>query len=102
MRFPHILFLVALSASGQDMPMHHHHSNFAGNLLMNQASGTSVNPASWHMPMWMTMAGGWNVMLMGNAFIVDTQQTGPRGGDKLYSANMFMAGVEHGVGRGSV
>jgi hypothetical protein len=93
---------------GQDMPMqmpmpmHHHHSNFAGNLLMNQASGTSINPTAWHMPMWMTTAGSWNLMLMGSAFVVDTQQSGPRGGDKLYSANMFMFGAEHSVGRGSV
>jgi hypothetical protein len=116
MRFSHILFLLTLPAFGQDMPMpghdmpmqghdmpmHHHHSNFAGNLLMNQASGTSINPTSWQMPMWMSTAGSWNLMLMGNAFVVDTQQSGPRGGDKLYSANMFMLGAEHGVGRGSV
>ena len=30
-------------------------------------------------------------MFMGTAFIVDTQQSGPRGGDKLYSPNIFMA-----------
>jgi len=84
------------------MPMHHHHSNFAGNLLMNQASGTSLNPQSWRMPMWMAQAGSWNLMLMGDAFIVDTQQSGPRGGDKLYSASMSMLGAEHSIGRGSI
>jgi hypothetical protein len=31
-------------------------------------------------------------------FIVDTQQSGPRGGDKLYSPNWFMASTEHRVG----
>jgi hypothetical protein len=81
--------------------MHHHHSNFAGNLLMNQATGTSINPQSWSMPMIMQTYGAWNVMFMGNAFIVDTQQSGPRGGDKFYSANMFMTAAEHSVGRGS-
>src|SRR5512142_1889219 len=86
-----------------NMPMpHHHHSNFAGNLLMNQASGTSLNPTAWKMPMWMTAAGSWNLMLMGTAFLVDTQQSGPRGGDKLYSSNMLMFGAEHAVGRGSI
>ncbi len=94
-----LLLLLAAPALAQE---HHHHSNFAGNLLMNQASGTSLNPSSWQMPMVMDMAGSWNLMFMGDAFVVDTQQTGPRGGDKLYSANMLMFGAEHGVGRGSV
>ena len=106
MRSIHILLLAALPAVAQDMPMsmpmHHHHSNFAGNLLMNQASGTSLNPQSWRMPMWMAQAGSWNLMLMGDAFIVDTQQSGPRGGDKLYSASMSMLGAEHSIGRGSI
>jgi hypothetical protein len=109
MRFLQILWIAALPALAQEMPqmpdmpaMHHHHSNFAGNLLMNQASGTSLNPAAWHMPMWMPTAGTWNLMLMGSAFVVDTQQSGPRGGDKLYSSNMFMLGAEHGLGRGSI
>ena len=35
---------------------------------------------------------------MGTAFLVDTQQSGPRGGDKLYSPNWFMAAAEHRVG----
>src|ERR1051325_11168474 len=95
-----LLLLLSLPACAQEMH-HHHHSNFAGNLLMNQASGTSLNPASWMMPMVMSTEGAWNLMFMGNAFLVDTQQSGPRGGDKLYSANMLMFGAEHGVGRGS-
>src|ERR1039458_6700107 len=40
-------------------------------------------------------------MLMGQAFVVDTQQSGPRGGDKFYSTNWFMASAEHRLGRGS-
>ena len=38
---------------------------------------------------------------MGQAFIVDTQQLGPRGGDKLYSVNWRMLGAGHKLGRGS-
>src|SRR5258708_27198990 len=75
--------------------------NAAEQLLMNQASGTSLNPLSWPMPMFMRPAGSWNLMFMGQAFIADTQQSGPRGGDKLYSTNMFMIDAEHRVGRGS-
>jgi len=70
--------------------------------LMNLASGTSVNAAAWPMPMVMTHFrspfGTWNTMYMGTAFLVDTQQSGPRGGDKLYSPNWFMAAAEHRVG----
>ena len=41
-------------------------------------------------------------MLMGQAFIVDTQQSGPRGGDKLYSPNAFMVSAERSIGNGSL
>jgi hypothetical protein len=65
---------------------------------MNLASGTSVNPAAWKMPMLMAHLGSWITMFMGMAYIVDTQQSGPRGGDKLYSPNTFMASAEHSLG----
>lgn len=35
---------------------------------------------------------------MGQAFLVDTQQSGPRGGDKFYSANWLMASAVHPAG----
>jgi hypothetical protein len=62
---------------------------------MGLASGTSANPASYPMPMQMTQLGSWNAMFMGTAFVSDIQQSGPRGGDKLYSTNWFMASAEH-------
>ncbi len=72
--------------------------NSASMDLMTVASGTSVNPDSWPMPMVMTHFGSWNTMFMGEGFLVDTQQSGPRGGDKLYSPNWFMASAEHRAG----
>jgi hypothetical protein len=83
--------------------MHHHgmQMNQAGTFLMAQASGTSMNPLSWQMPMLMPQLGSWNVMLMGQAFLVDTQQSGPRGGDKFFAPNWFMAGAVHKAGSGS-
>lgn len=72
--------------------------NSAETSLMNDASGTSMNPVAWPMAGMMTHLGSWNMMLMGTAFIVDTQQSGPRGGDKLYSPNWFMVAPEHAVG----
>jgi hypothetical protein len=76
--------------------------NDAGMYLMNTASGTSRNPASWQMPMVMTRAGSWSLMFMGQGFIVDTQQSGPRGGDKLYSPNYGMAAAGHSLWGGSL
>src|SRR5580692_6871179 len=72
--------------------------NAAGMFLMNLASGTSANPAAWPMPMVVAHLGNWNTMFMANAFLADIQQSGPRGGDKLYSTNLFMASAEHSVG----
>ncbi|HEX4134477.1 MAG TPA: hypothetical protein VHY84_07710 [Bryobacteraceae bacterium] len=73
-------------------------TNPAGLELMNLASGTSQNPLSWAMPMLMVHFGRWNTMFMANAFVVDTQESGPRGGDKLYSPNWLMASASHRVG----
>jgi hypothetical protein len=73
--------------------------NSASMFLMNLASGTASNPASWPMPMLMTHFGSWNTMFMGAGFVVDTQQSGPRGGDKFYSPNWFMGAAEHRIGQ---
>ena len=90
-----------------DMDMHQHmqmqmQMNPAGMDLMNTASGTSRNPLSWPMPMLMRHAGSWDLMFMGQAFLVDTQQSGPRGADKLYSTNYFMGAAEHALAGGSI
>jgi hypothetical protein len=72
----------------------------AGMGLMSQASGTAMNPESWSRPMSMQSLGPWSLMLMGQAFVVDTQQSGPRGGDKFYSGDWFMSAVQRKVGGG--
>jgi hypothetical protein len=73
----------------------------AAELLMQETSGTSVNPASAPMPMRMMRQSEWNLNFMADAFVTDTQQSGPRGGDKLYSTNVFMGSAEHRAGRGA-
>jgi hypothetical protein len=70
--------------------------------LMSLASGTSLNPLAWPMPMMMQRRASWTLMFMGQAFLVDTQQSGPRGGDKLYSTNWGMATAQHSLGPGNV
>jgi hypothetical protein len=87
-----------MNMPGMTMPGPMVDMNRAAMSLMNLASGTSANPAAWNMPMLMTHLGSWNTMFMGLAYIVDTQQSGPRGGDKLYSPNWFMASAEHRAG----
>jgi hypothetical protein len=81
-----------------DMSMH---MSQAGMYLMNQASGTSMNPDLWDMPMTMISPNNWNLMFMGQAFIMDTQETGPRGADKLSSSNYGMFAAEHDIGKGA-
>jgi len=92
------VLLIALAVSAAHAQMNMVDMNAASMDLANMASGTSVNPDSWPMPMIMTHFGSWNTMFMGEAFLVDTQQSGPRGGDKLYSPNWFMASAEHRAG----
>lgn len=72
--------------------------NDASMYLMGLASGTSANPASAPLPMIMTQFGQWNAMFMGTAFVSDIQQSGPRGGAKLYSTNWLMASAGHAAG----
>lgn len=85
---------------GMQMPqMNMGEMNVAGMFLMDNMSGTAVNPAAWPMPMWMKPVGAWNTMFMAEGFIDDTQQSGPRGADKLYSPNWFMADAERRAGQ---
>ena len=54
-------------------------SNPTSGDLMNLASGTSENPQSGSLPMLMLNHAGWSFMLMGQAYVMDTQQTRLRG-----------------------
>jgi hypothetical protein len=66
-----------------------------------EASGTSVNPASSPMNMVHFTAGTWKFMLHGVVFVTDIQQTGPRGADKFVSMNWFMGEAEHALAGGT-
>jgi hypothetical protein len=76
--------------------------NFSGIFLMEQGSGTSVNPGSSPMHMKMVNARSWNFMFHGSAFVGDIQQSGPRGSDKFFSSNWLMGMAHRQVGRGSI
>src|SRR5579871_5422681 len=91
------LFVLVLVGSGLFGQM-----NDSGMYLMNMSSGTSRNPQSWTMPMVMKDIGSWQAMFMGQAFLVDTQQTGRRGGDKLYAPNWGMMSAMHSLAGGTL
>jgi hypothetical protein len=63
-------------------------------------SGTSAEPNSTPTPMLMANKGPWMIMFHANAFVLDQQQSGPRGGDKLFSVNWLMPMAQREIGRG--
>lgn len=66
------------------------------------ASGTSFNPAASPMnDMVHLRLGSWTLMLHGQLFLTDIQQTGPRGADKFSSMNWFMGEASHSLGGGT-
>jgi len=84
--------------------------NASAGMMLRQSSGTDVQPRLWVMPQAMQAAGGWQLMWMGQAFVVDVQQTGPPEGrstpgatglDKLYSTNWGMLAAVHALGEGA-
>ena len=79
-----------------------HDMDSARDFLMRESSGTGFQPSAWPMPMVMTSVGHWRLMWMAQAFLVDTQQTGPLGADKFYSTNWGMLGAVHRLGGGDV
>ncbi len=77
-----------------------HPENFIQTIENHDNSGTSVQPGSTSTPMIMTRKGPWIVMFHANVFVLDEQQSSPRGGDKFFSTNWFMAMAQRRVGRG--
>jgi hypothetical protein len=79
-----------------------HPKSFIQQIQHHASSGTSAEPNSTPAPMLMTMKGSWMLMFHANAFITDTQQSSPRGGDKLFSTNWFMPMLERSLGSGQL
>lgn len=75
--------------------------SFREQIMQHAGSGTSAEPNSTPIPMWMKRAGDWQFMLHGNAFVLDEQQSGPRGDDKFFSTNWFMGMAQHKAGPGT-
>jgi hypothetical protein len=69
-----------------------------------QSSGTSIEPrtTSESTPMIHGFLGRWTMMFHANAFLAGIQQSGSRGGDKLFSANWLMVSGTRQFGRQSL
>lgn len=74
--------------------------NFVQSILSHTGSGTSAQPISTEAPMLMTMKDSWTLMFHANVFVLDEQQSGPRGGDKFFSTSWFMPMAQRKLGPG--
>ena len=79
-----------------------HPQTFLQEIERHASSGTSAEPNSTPAPMLMRMKAGWMLMFHSNAFVVDTQQSSARGGDKFYSTNWWMPMAERRLGPGQL
>lgn len=75
-------------------------ATFVQELLHHAVAGTSAEPNSTPMPMLMARKGPWTLMFHANAFILDQQQAGERGGDKFFSTNWLMPMAQRNLGPG--
>jgi hypothetical protein len=95
----------SMSGKGNDMMdlmRQMHPKSFLQQIQHHASSGTSAEPNSTPTPMLMTMKGEWMLMFHANAFILDTQQSSHRGGDKLFSTNWFMPMALRELGPGQL
>ena len=91
-----------MSAGMMEMMGNMHPQTFVQQIEHHAASGTSAEPNSTPVPMLMGMKGEWMLMLHGNAFLTELQQTGPRGGDKFFSTSWAMGMAERKWGPGQL
>ncbi|HKN61481.1 MAG TPA: hypothetical protein VJW93_09905, partial [Candidatus Acidoferrales bacterium] len=71
-------------------------------ILDHSSAGTSGEPGSTPHAMLMTHVGDWTLMFHGSAFVNAIQQTGPRGGDKVFGTSWLMPMAQRSVGPGTL
>src|ERR1700692_1462453 len=64
--------------------------SFLQAITHHATSGTNAEPNSTSTPMLRTQKGPWMLMFHANLFVVDQQQSSPRGGDKFFATNWLM------------
>jgi hypothetical protein len=75
-------------------------TTFLQKITSHTGSGTSAEPISTPVPMLMKVHGPWMLMFHANAFVLDQQQSSPRGGDKFFSTNWSMPMAQRELGHG--
>jgi hypothetical protein len=88
-----------MNMGGTDL-MTMHPETFPQEIVRHSGSGTSAEPDSTPVPMLMTKKGKWTLMFHANVFVLDEQQSSPRGGDKFFSTNWFMGMAQRPLGPG--
>ena len=88
--------------SGMGNMNHMQAESFRDLIQHHSTSGTDVEPASTPVGMLMTMKGKWHLMLHGEAFLNELQQSGPRGADKFFSGNWLMGMAQRKAGKGTL
>jgi hypothetical protein len=79
----------------------HQPVTFIEEILHHGTAGTSAEPASTPHEMLMTEKGAWMLMFHGGGFLASQQQTGPRGGDKVFGASWLMPMLRRQLGPGT-
>lgn len=104
MRFVLWLAVIGAVAGGRScvaqMNMGEQPHTFVQEIEAHATSGTSAEPNTTPAPMLMAMQRGWMLMLHGNGFVSEMQQTSPRGGNKLFSTNWAMGMAQRSAGPG--
>jgi hypothetical protein len=73
-------------------------ASFVDQILQHSSAGTSAEPASAPHAMLMKSAGDWTLMFHASAFVNAIQQTGPRGGDKVFGTSWLMPMAQRSLG----
>ena len=71
-------------------------------IVHHGGSGTSAEPISTPHEMLMSTKAGWMLMFHGVGFLNAIQQSGPRGGDKIFSSNWMMPMAQRELGPGTL
>lgn len=74
--------------------------SFIQEILDHDTSGTSAEPNSTPIPMLMKQTGPWMLMFHANVFVLDEQQSSPRGADRFFSTSWFMPMAQRRLARG--
>jgi hypothetical protein len=77
-------------------------TTFIEEILAHSTAGTTAEPNSTPHDMLMTQKGAWTFMFHGVGFLNSQQQTGPRGGDKVFGTSWFMPMAQRDLGNGTL